>query len=57
MARYAYYLEGISCPECGEVTYELFNASSGSGQEVLMCEGCYDDDGNMNYRGDSLMDD
>ena len=40
----AYFAEPMSCPECGHVTHELTTATSrSSGQEVLMCEGCYAD--------------
>ena len=40
MTKYIYEPKGVDCPECGEVTYELFNAKSKSGQEVLLCDAC-----------------
>ena len=40
MTKYIYESKGIECPECGEVTNELFNAKSKSGQEVLLCDAC-----------------
>ena len=41
---YAYFAEPMSCPECGQVTHELREATSRShGQAVLMCEACYVD--------------
>ena len=38
-----YFEEAIQCPECGYMTNELCEATSSSGQKVLMCEGCYED--------------
>ena len=40
MTKYIYESKGIDCPECGEVTHELFNVKSKSGQEVLLCAAC-----------------
>lgn len=40
MTKYIYESKGVECPECGEVTNELFNAKSKSGQEVLLCDAC-----------------
>jgi len=39
MTKYIYEPEGIECPECGEVTRELFNIEQ-NGQEVMMCDAC-----------------
>ena len=34
----------IQCPECGENTSELYHARlTEYGEEVLMCDACYDD--------------
>ena len=41
MTKHIYEPDGVDCPECGQITYELFNVESESGQEVLMCGGCY----------------
>ena len=40
MNKYIYESQGIECPECGELTNELFNVESKSGQEVLLCDAC-----------------
>ena len=40
---YAHYGEALDCPECGDLTYELYSAINENGQKVLMCESCYDD--------------
>jgi len=40
MTKYIYEPKGIECPECGEVTRQLFNAKSKSGQEILLCDAC-----------------
>ena len=32
--------KGVECPECGEITNELFNAEAKNGQSVLLCEAC-----------------
>jgi len=39
----AYYGEPIDCPECGDLTYELYSAINENGQRVLMCESCHGD--------------
>ena len=40
MNKYIYESKGTECPECGEITHELFNVKSKSGQEVLLCDAC-----------------
>ena len=40
MTKYIYESKGIECPECGELTNELFNVESKSGQEVMLCDAC-----------------
>ena len=40
MTKYIYESKGVECPECGELTNELFNVKSKSGQEVLLCDAC-----------------
>ena len=40
MTKYIYESKGVECPECGELTNELFNVESKSGQEVLLCDAC-----------------
>ena len=39
MTKYIYEPKGIECPECGEVTNELFNVKQND-QEVMMCDAC-----------------
>tara|TARA_Y100000593_G_C4285522_1_gene325244 strand:- start:827 stop:1012 length:186 start_codon:yes stop_codon:yes gene_type:complete len=40
MTNYIYESKGMECPECGEVTNQLFNAEAKNGQSVLLCEAC-----------------
>ena len=40
MTKYIHKSRSVDCPECGEVTHELFNVKSQSGQEVTMCNEC-----------------
>jgi transcription elongation factor Elf1 len=40
MTKYIYESKGVECPECGETTNQLFNTTSKSGQEVLLCDAC-----------------
>lgn len=38
------YASPVKCPECGLDTNELYHATSNSsGQQILMCDSCYDD--------------
>ena len=40
MTKYIYESKGIECPECGEITHQLFSVKSKSGQDVLLCNAC-----------------
>ena len=47
----------VKCPECGLDTNELYNATSkSSGQQVLMCDACYDDSDEGLYDYDKSWD-
>jgi transcription elongation factor Elf1 len=41
--KYTHESKGVNCPECGEVTHELFNVKSKTGQGVLLCDACKPD--------------
>ena len=38
-----YFNDGIECPECGMITYELYKATNSAGIKILMCDACCDD--------------
>ena len=51
------YPEQIECPECGDLTYSLREATSlSTGQKTLMCEACCEEEGGFSeYKWDEEL--